>query len=112
MRVIVVGCGRVGSTLAHSLSQAGHEVTVIDQEASAMDNLPSTFRGRTIVGDVLTWSVLQRAEVETADALAGVTNSDSLNALVAHDVILCSDAAAACPETSLERSGCGRCAGT
>jgi len=84
MRVIVVGCGRVGSALAYQLYKKGHLVTVIDQKASAFDNLPVDFRGRTIEGDVLSRDVLRRAEIEDADALAAVTSSDSLNALIAH----------------------------
>jgi trk system potassium uptake protein TrkA len=84
MRVIVVGCGRVGSALANQLYKKGHLVTVIDQKASAFDNLPVDFRGRTIEGDVLSRDVLHRAEIEDSDALAAVTSSDSLNALIAH----------------------------
>jgi len=84
MRVIVVGCGRVGSTLASKLDKKKYLVTVIDKEATAFDNLPVDFRGRTIVGDVLARDVLHRAEIEDADALASVTNSDTLNALIAH----------------------------
>ena len=48
MNVIVVGCGRVGSELAYRLHQRGHQVTVIDQEASAFNNLPPDFRGRKV----------------------------------------------------------------
>jgi len=84
MRVIVVGCGRVGSTLASQLDKKKYLVTVIDKEASAFDNLPVAFLGRTIVGDVLARDVLNRAEIKDADALASVTNSDTLNALIAH----------------------------
>lgn len=84
MKVIVVGCGRVGSTLAYQMSKMNHAVTVIDRDKSAFDNLPLDFQGRTIEGDVLTQNVLHRAEVEMADALAAVTTFDSLNALVAH----------------------------
>lgn len=84
MRVIVVGCGQVGSALAYQLYKKGHQVTVIDQYVSTFDNLPIDFQGRIIEGDVLARNVLHRAEVETADALAAVTGSDTLNALVAH----------------------------
>ncbi len=84
MRVIIVGCGGVGSALAFQLSKKGHQVTVIDQYKFAFDNLPIDFKGRVIEGDVLTRNVWQRAEVENADALAAVTSSDSLNVLVAH----------------------------
>ncbi len=84
MKIIIVGCGRVGSALAYQLSKKGHQVTVIDQNASTFDNLPLDFEGRTIEGDVLARNVLHRAEVESADGLVAVTRSDSLNALVAH----------------------------
>jgi trk system potassium uptake protein TrkA len=84
MRVIIVGCGQVGSALAYQLYWKGHQVTVIDQDQSAFDSLPIDFHGRTIEGDVLTKNTLHRAEIEGADALAAVTSSDSLNALVAH----------------------------
>jgi len=84
MRVIVVGCGQLGSSLANYLYQKGHLVTVIDQRASAFDHLSIDFQGRLIEGDVLTRNVLNRAEIEKADALAAVTRSDALNAIVAH----------------------------
>lgn len=84
MIVIVVGCGRLGSTLAYQLSKNGHQVTVIDQNASSFDNLPPDFHGRVIEGDVLSRDVLHRAEFAHAESLAVVTNSDTLNAVVAH----------------------------
>lgn len=83
MRVIVVGCGGVGSALAFQLFQKGYQVSIIDQNEAAFDNLPIDFKGRVIEGDVLARNVWQRAEIENADALAAVTGSDSLNALVA-----------------------------
>jgi trk system potassium uptake protein TrkA len=83
MKVIVVGCGRVGSQLAYRLFQKGHQVTVIDEVAMAFDNLPPDFRGRTVEGEVLSQGVLRRAGMEQADGLAAVTNSDSVNAVVA-----------------------------
>jgi trk system potassium uptake protein TrkA len=84
MNVIVVGCGRLGAQLAYRLFKDGHQVTVIDPEVTAFDNLPSDFRGRTVEGEVLAQGVLQRAGIEQTDGLAAVTNSDSLNAVVAH----------------------------
>jgi trk/ktr system potassium uptake protein len=84
MKIIVVGCGRAGSALAYQLYKKGHQVTVIDQDGSAFDNLPADFQGRLVEGDVLTRNVLQCAEIESADSLAAVTDSDSLNVLLAH----------------------------
>jgi trk system potassium uptake protein TrkA len=83
MKIIVVGCGRVGAELAYRLFQRGHQVTVIDQESAAFKNLPTDFRGRMVRGQVLNQDVLRRAGVKQADGLAAVTNSDSLNAVVA-----------------------------
>jgi trk system potassium uptake protein len=84
MNIIVVGCGRVGAELAYGLYRHEHHVTVIDEEPSAFENLPSDFRGRTVEGEVLAPDVLHRAGIETAQGLATVTSSDSLNAVVAH----------------------------
>lgn len=84
MKYIVVGCGRAGAELARRLFEQGHEVSVIDQRGEAFENLGSTFRGRTIEGDVLDQRVLRRAGIEGTDGLAAVTNSDSVNAVVAY----------------------------
>jgi trk system potassium uptake protein TrkA len=83
MNIIVVGCGRVGAELAYRLFRSGHHVTVIDSMASAFETLPADFRGRTLEGDVLAQDVLRRAGAEHADALASVTPSDAVNAVVA-----------------------------
>lgn len=84
MRIIVVGCGQVGSALAYQLYKEGHLVTVIDQNVAAFDHLPVDFQGQTIEGDGMAKNVLHRAQIEDADAIAVTTNSDSLNALVAY----------------------------
>ncbi len=84
MNVIVIGCGRVGTELAYRLYQKGHAVTVVDEVDTAFDSLPSDFQGRTVEGEVLNQDVLRRAGIERADALATVTNSDAVNAVVGH----------------------------
>jgi trk system potassium uptake protein TrkA len=84
MRIVVVGCGRVGAQLANRLFRAGHQVVVIDITASAFDNLDPDFRGRTLEGDVLSQDMLRRAGIEQAQGLAAVTSSDTLNAVIAH----------------------------
>ncbi|HSR49016.1 MAG TPA: TrkA family potassium uptake protein [Anaerolineales bacterium] len=84
MNFIVVGCGRLGSDLARRLFEQRHEVSVVDQRGEAFENLGPEFRGRTIEGEVLDQHVLRRAGIEDADGLAAVTNSDSVNAVVAH----------------------------
>ena len=84
MRIIIVGCSRVGADLAYRLYQKGYQVTVVDEDASAFDDLPSDFRGRTVEGEALSRDVLRAAGIEHADGLAAVSNSDTLNAVVAH----------------------------
>jgi len=84
MKVIIVGCGQVGATLAYQLYKMGHQVAVIDQDEKAFDHLPEDFQGRTITGDVLTRTTLHQAEVNGADALFALTNLDPLNALIAY----------------------------
>lgn len=84
MNYIIVGCGRVGSQLAYRLFQRGHDVVVVDNLGSRFETLPPEFQGRTVEGDILNEGVLKRAGIETADGLAAVTDSDTLNAVVGH----------------------------
>jgi trk system potassium uptake protein TrkA len=83
MRFVVIGCGRFGAELALRLHRNGHEVSVVDEVASAFDNLHPEFRGRTVHGNVLEGEILERAGLRGADGLAAVTNSDCVNAVVA-----------------------------
>lgn len=84
MKVLVVGCGRLGSDLAYRLFQAGHEVTIIDNVQGAFNNLKPDFRGRQVEGDALSKDILNRAGMKDADAVAVMTNCDPLNAVIAH----------------------------
>jgi trk system potassium uptake protein len=84
MNFLVVGCGRLGAELAYCMSLKGHEITVIDNHVDAFQNLHQDFRGRTVIGEATDEYVLRRAKIEEADGVAVVTNSDSLNIVVAH----------------------------
>jgi trk system potassium uptake protein len=84
MHIIIVGCGRMGGELAYRLFEQKHTVVVIDQMKSAFDNIHPDFRGRTLEGEALNQDVLRRAGIEEADALAVVTNSDAVNAVIGH----------------------------
>jgi trk system potassium uptake protein TrkA len=84
MNVIIVGCGRVGAELALLLSRRGHDVTVIDHVGSSFGHLDPAYRGRTIEAEPLAEGVLERAGIRETQALAAVTNSDAVNAVVAH----------------------------
>jgi trk system potassium uptake protein len=79
VRVILVGCGRVGSELTIQLGRAGHDVTIIDKRASAFDRLPPGFNGRTVVGIGFDRDVLEEAGIKEADAFVAVTNGDNSN---------------------------------
>lgn len=81
MHVIIVGCGRVGSSLAVALSQKGHDVVVIDTEEEAFKRLGSTFNGLILRGSGCEEEVLKKAGIEKCDAFAAVTNSDSANTM-------------------------------
>lgn len=84
MNMIVVGCGRIGTDLALRLFRQGHQVTVVDNVLQSFERLNPEFRGRTVEGEALSKEVLERAGIDKADGLAAVTNSDTLNAVVAH----------------------------
>lgn len=84
MNFIIVGCGRVGAELCHHLFKSGHQVVAVDSNKDAFNRLHPEFRGRTLEGEGLAESVLERAGIRDAHGLAAVTNSDTLNAVVAH----------------------------
>src|SRR4030042_1772600 len=83
MKILVIGCGRVGSYLAELLNSEDHNVAVIDRDINSFDRLSSGFKGQCIHGDALDRDILNKANIQNADALASVTNSDSLNATIA-----------------------------
>lgn len=79
-----MGCGRVGAQLAVMLDQAGHDVTVLDIQASQLEKrLPETFRGRKLVGNGIDQDVLRRAGIEDADAFVACTQGDNRNVMAA-----------------------------
>ncbi|MDQ2693486.1 MAG: TrkA family potassium uptake protein, partial [Chloroflexota bacterium] len=84
MNFIIVGCGRVGAELCYHLFNSGHNVVVVDINKESFNRLHPDFRGRTLEGEGLAEGVLERAGIREADGLAAVTNSDTLNAVVAH----------------------------
>jgi len=76
-----MGCGRVGSELAAILDREGHQVTVLDIDPDSFGQLPSTFRGRVVVGNGIDQDVLQRVGVGEADAFVAVTPGDNRNVM-------------------------------
>ena len=83
MHVVIVGCGRVGSTLGRELVAAGHTVAVIDRKSEAFSRLGESFSGQKIVGIGFDRDILIEAGIEKAGALAAVTNGDNSNILIA-----------------------------
>ena len=77
MKVVILGCGRVGSTLARSLDQAGHTVTVIDRNDQQFQRLGPDFRGQTVRGTGIDVDILRQAGAEGADVFVAVTNGDN-----------------------------------
>ncbi len=83
MKVIIMGCGRVGEQLANLMSAEGHQVTVIDYEQDALNRLGQNFPGQLIKGVGFDHDVLLNAGIETADAFAATSSSDNANILAA-----------------------------
>ncbi|MGZ8651981.1 MAG: potassium channel family protein, partial [Actinomycetota bacterium] len=79
MRVVIMGCGRVGILLTQELARAGHEVSVIDKHAAAFDRLPPGFEAKTIVGLGFDRDVLEEAGIKEADAFLAVSSGDNSN---------------------------------
>ena len=83
MRVIIVGCGRVGARVAAELDQRGENVTVIDISARSFNRLPQSFSGETVRGNGTDEDVMRGAGAEQADLLMTLTEGDNRNALAA-----------------------------
>jgi trk/ktr system potassium uptake protein len=90
VKVLIVGCGRVGSRLAAKLSDTDHEVTVVDRDQTKLNLAaqrgqldPTSFKGNVVLGDGTDAEVLRRAGIEDADAFVAVTEGDNRNIMAA-----------------------------
>ena len=81
MNIIIVGCGRIGSTLVEELSGENHDISIIDEKADVVQKLAETHDVLGVIGNGASYSILSDAGVETADIIIAVTNSDELNLL-------------------------------
>jgi trk system potassium uptake protein TrkA len=81
MKVLIMGCGRVGAQLASLLDAAGHTVAVIDIEPYSFRRLPADFGGSTIIGNGIDEEALRRAGIEEADVFVAVTQGDNRNVM-------------------------------
>jgi len=82
-RIVVMGCGRLGSRIAAMLDREGAAVTVVDSDAYAFRRLPDNFRGHTVLGTGIDEDVLRRAGIEGANTFIAVTNEDNPNIMAA-----------------------------
>lgn len=82
MNVLIIGCGMVGSALAETLDEKGHDVSVIDKNDAKFDKLSAKFGGFTTTGVPIDQDILKRAGIQTCDALFAVTESDDMNIMV------------------------------
>jgi len=83
VHIVIMGCGRVGSTLAQNLESRGHSVAIIDQNPDAFRRLGADFAGLTVTGVGFDREVLVEAGVERADAFAAVSSGDNSNIISA-----------------------------
>ena len=83
MKVVIMGCGRVGARLATLLDIEGHSVTILDVDAYSFRRLPHEFSGTALVGSGVDQEDLEQAGIEEADAFVSVTQGDNRNVMAA-----------------------------
>lgn len=83
MKVVIVGCGRVGARIATFLDQQGHDVSIVDRQTTAFRRLNPDFAGRAVTGTGIDEDVLRSAGITEADAFIAVTDGDNRNLMAA-----------------------------
>ena len=83
MHIVILGCGRVGSTLAHILEDRDNSIAIIDRDPEAFRRLRSSFKGERVTGIGFDRAVLIQAGIERADAFAAVSSGDNSNIIAA-----------------------------
>jgi trk system potassium uptake protein TrkA len=83
VKIVIVGCGRVGAELATNYDAAGHDVVILDISTQAFDRLPSSFHGSAVRGDGTDEDVLGRAGARDADVFIAMTEGDNRNVMAA-----------------------------
>ena len=83
MKVVIMGCGRVGARLSGLLDSEGHIVTILDTDSYSFRRLPSDFNGTALLGNGIDEEALKRAGIEEADAFVVLTQGDNRNVMAA-----------------------------
>ncbi len=83
MKIVIVGCGRVGAFLAGLLDSGGHDVTIVDLERGSFGHLPASFKGTTLMGNGTDLEVLRQAGIDKTDAFFTLTQGDNRNLMAA-----------------------------
>ena len=83
MKVVIMGCGRVGAQLAGLLDADGHDITILDVDAYSFRRLAPTFGGTALVGNGIDEAALRRAGIEEADVFVALTQGDNRNVMAA-----------------------------
>jgi trk system potassium uptake protein TrkA len=82
MKALVIGCGRVGATIAHNLHEEGRDVVVVDENEDALSRLGESWRGAFVVGHGMDTDLLREAGIEDADAVVAATDGDNTNIVI------------------------------
>lgn len=81
--VLIIGCGRLGASIANTLSNRDKDVTIVDISKDSFRKLSPSFGGLSLEGDATNIEILKEAQIEKADVVIAVTNSDNINIMVA-----------------------------
>lgn len=87
MKVVIVGCGRVGAALAEAFDNAGHDVVILDTSTRSFDRLSGEFKGQAVRGDGTDEDVLRKAGADGADYFLALTEGDNRNVMAAQVAI-------------------------
>jgi trk system potassium uptake protein TrkA len=83
MKIVIMGCGRVGAQIAALLEQGGHEITILDIDTYSFRRLPPDFKGTALLGNGMDEDVLKKAGIEEADVFIAMTQGDNRNVMAA-----------------------------
>ena len=83
MRVIILGCGKLGSRLGQKLSEAGHQIIIMDRDQASLKQLGPNFKGETLAGSAFIEANIERIFKEKVDIFIGVTDKDNVNIMFA-----------------------------